>query len=136
MPARFSFSSQQKKMFPAKYVVWNSFSEEQLRRILLYRWKGNSTASRIHFKYWKNILISRIYEQFSRNDFAMVPEWLAEKLSDLSNINISYMTLKHVNWRFRICNYFRDFINTLRNFAKYILLIFPQNLHISRNNLY
>ena len=31
-------------------------------------------ASRIHFKYWKNILISRLYEQFSRNDSPMAPE--------------------------------------------------------------
>ena len=31
-------------------------------------------ASRIHFKYWKNILISRLYEQLSRNDSAMAPE--------------------------------------------------------------
>ena len=31
-------------------------------------------ASRIHFKYWKNILISRLYEQFSRNDSAKAPE--------------------------------------------------------------
>ena len=34
------------------------------------------------------------------------------------------LALKHVIWRFRICNYFceiskfRDFMNTLRNFAK------------------
>ena len=56
--------------------------------IYIYRWKGNSTASRIHFKHWKNILISRLYEQFSGNDSAMVPEWLLEKLSNFSNINI------------------------------------------------
>ena len=31
-------------------------------------------ASRIHFKYWKTILILRLYEQFSRNDSAMAPE--------------------------------------------------------------
>ena len=31
-------------------------------------------ASRIHFKYLKNILMSRLYEQFSRNDAAMAPE--------------------------------------------------------------
>ena len=31
-------------------------------------------ASRIQFKYWKNTLISRLYEQFSRNDSAMAPE--------------------------------------------------------------
>ena len=35
-----------------------------------------------------------------------------------------YIALKHVIWRFRICNYFceiskfRDFMTTLRNFAK------------------
>ena len=31
-------------------------------------------ASRIHFRYWKNILVSRLYEQFSRNDSAKAPE--------------------------------------------------------------
>ena len=31
-------------------------------------------ASRIHFKYWKNILILRLYELFSGNDSAMAPE--------------------------------------------------------------
>ena len=39
-------------------------------------------------------------------------------------MNILYMALKHIIWRFRICNYFRkmfkfrDFMNTLRNFVK------------------
>ena len=28
------------------------------------------------------------------------------------------IALKHVIWRFQICKYFGDFINTLRNFAK------------------
>ena len=31
-------------------------------------------GGRIHFKYWENILISRLDEQFSRNDSAMAPE--------------------------------------------------------------
>ena len=31
-------------------------------------------ASRINFKYWKNILISRHKEQFSQSDSAMAPE--------------------------------------------------------------
>ena len=54
-------------------------------------------------------------------------------------MNILYIALMHVNWRFRICNYFceiskfRDFRNTLRNFAKSVWLIFPRNLNISRN---
>ena len=77
-------------------------------------------ASSIHFKYWKNILISRLYEQFSRNDSAMAPE----KISNFWNMNVLYIALKHVICRFRICGYFceiskfRDFMNTLRNFAK------------------
>ena len=39
-------------------------------------------------------------------------------------MNVSYIALKHVIWRFRICNYFReifkfrDLMNIFRNFAK------------------
>ena len=66
----------------------------------------------------------------------MAPEWLSEKIADFLNMNIA---LKHIIWRFRICNYFRemfkfrDFMNTLRNLAKFVLLL---NLHKSQNNLY
>ena len=72
----------------------------------------------------KNILISRFYEQFSRNGSAMAPEQLFEKISNFKNMNVLYIILKHVVWRFQIYNYFReifkfrDFMNTLRNFAK------------------
>ena len=38
-------------------------------------------ASRIHFKYQKNILISRLYEQFSRNDSTKAPQCLQRKTS-------------------------------------------------------
>ena len=54
----------------------------------------------------------------------MAPEQLFEKISNFKNMNAVYIILKHVIWRFRIYNYFReifkfgDFINTLRNFAK------------------
>ena len=47
-----------------------------------------------------------------------------EKISDFQNMNISYIALKQVIWRFRICDHFREiskfrnFMNTLRNFAK------------------
>ena len=74
--------------------------------------------NRIHFKYFKNILISRFYKQFSRNGSAMAPEQLFEKISNFKNMNVLYIILKHVVWRFQIFNYFRDFMNTLRNFAK------------------
>ena len=80
------------------------------------------TANRIHFKYWKNILISRFYEQFSRNDSA-IPTVL--------NMKILYTALKLVIWRFRTCNYFHDFTNTLRSFAKSVLVLFSRNLNIS-----
>ena len=39
-------------------------------------------------------------------------------------MNILYIALKYVIWRFQLCNYvceifkFRDFMNTLRNFMK------------------
>ena len=57
------------------------FERQILPQQTIYRWKGNLTASRIHFKYWENILILRLYEQFLQNDFAMTPEWLSEKFS-------------------------------------------------------
>ena len=68
----------------------------------IYRWKENLTANRIHFKYLRNILISRFYEQFSLNGSAMAPERMIEKISDLKIMNILYIILKHVVWRFRI----------------------------------
>ena len=37
-------------------------------------------ASRIHFKYWKTILISRLYEQFLRNYSSMVSEKIFQLL--------------------------------------------------------
>ena len=58
------------------------FERQTLPQQTIYRWKGNLTASRIHFKYWENILISRLHDQFLRNDFAMDPEWLSEKNSN------------------------------------------------------
>ena len=88
-------------------------------------------ASRVHFKYWKNSLLSRLYEQFSRNDSAMVPEKFQTYMNTL------YIALKLVIWRSQICNYFcdiskfRDFMNTLRNFAKSVFLLFCETIHIN-----
>ena len=48
----------------------------------------------------------------------------SERNSNFENMNILYIALKHVIWKFQICNYFceiskfRDFVNTLRNFSK------------------
>ena len=54
----------------------------------------------------------------------MAQKQLFETISNFKNMNVLYIILKHVVWRFRIYNYFReifkfrDFMNTLRNFAK------------------
>ena len=79
------------------------FERQILPQQTIYRWKGNLTVSRIHFKYWKNILILRFYEQFSRNGSAMA----VQKNFKLIKYEI-YIILKHVVWRFRIYNYFRE----------------------------
>ena len=54
----------------------------------------------------------------------MAPEQLFEKISNFKNMNVLYIILKQVVWRFQIYIYFReifkfpDFMNTLRNLAK------------------
>ena len=50
------------------------FEEQNLPKQTIYHWKGNLSKSPIHFRYLQHILISRLYEQFSRNDSAMAPE--------------------------------------------------------------
>ena len=50
------------------------FERQNLPQQTVYHWKGNLLKSPIHFRYRQNILISRLYEQFSQNDSAMAPE--------------------------------------------------------------
>ena len=57
------------------------FERQILPQQTIHRWKGNLTASKINFKYWKNILISRLCEEFSQNDSTMAPEWLSEEIA-------------------------------------------------------
>ena len=54
-------------------------------------------------------------------------------------MNVLYIALKHIIWRFRICNYFhemikfRDFMNTLRNFTKSVFAcIFAKLIYIAK----
>ena len=63
----------------------------------IYHWEGNLSKSPIHLTYLENILISRPYEKFSRNDSAKAPE----KISNFKNMNILYIILKHMILRFR-----------------------------------
>ena len=77
-----------------------------------------------------------------RNDSPMAPEWLSEKKFKLLDMNILCIALKHVIFRFSKCNYFReifkfrDFMNILRNLAKFAFASISRNLNISRKNLY
>ena len=66
----------------------------------------------------KNILISRFYEQFSRNGSAMAPEQMFKKISNFKIMNILYIILKHVVWRFRIYNYFHEIFKFRENMSK------------------
>ena len=38
----------------------------------------------------------------------MAPERMFEKISNFKIMNVLYIILKHVVWRFRIYNYFRE----------------------------
>ena len=61
---------------PHTHTHTNNFRKTKMTpdQQIIYHWERNLMARRIHFKYWKNILISRLYEQCSKNDSAMAPE--------------------------------------------------------------
>ena len=48
----------------------------------------------------------------------MAPERMFEKISDFKIVNILYIILKHVVWRFQIYNYFREIIKLDENMSK------------------
>ena len=51
------------------------FERLKLPQQIIYRQKGNLSESPNHQKYWENILISRFYEQFSRNSRILGHFW-------------------------------------------------------------
>ena len=80
----------------------------KLPQQIIYRRKENLSESLNHQKYWENILVSRFYEQFSRNRRNLGHFRKFEKISNSQNMNILYIILKHVIWRFQIYNLFRE----------------------------
>ena len=78
------------------------FERLKLPQQIIYRRKENLSESPNHFKYRKNILISRFYEQFSRSSWNLGHFWKFEKISNSWNINILYIILKRVIWRCQI----------------------------------
>ena len=84
------------------------FERLKLPQQIIYRRKENLSESPNHQKYWENILVSRFYEQFSRNRRNLGHFRKFEKISNSQNMNILCIILKHVIWRFQIYNLFRE----------------------------
>ena len=84
------------------------FERLKLPQQIIYRRKREFIGEYESLKYRENILISRFYEHFSRNSQNLGHFWKFEKISDSWNMNISYIILKHVIWRFQIYNLFRE----------------------------
>ena len=84
------------------------FERLKLPQQIIYRRKENLSESPNHQKYWENILVSGFYEQFSRNRRNLGHFRKFEKISHSQNMNILYIILKHVIWRFQIYNLFRE----------------------------
>ena len=93
---------------------------------------------RFSLNYSKIFWFCDFMSKFSRNDSQWLPNGCPKKFQTFK-IWI-YIALKHVIWRFWICNYFReifkfrDSMNTLRNFAEFVLLVFSRNI-ISREKI-
>ena len=58
------------------------FERLKLLQQIIYRRKENLSESPNHQKYWENILVSRFYEQFSRNRRNLGHFWKFEKISN------------------------------------------------------
>ena len=91
------------------------FERLKLPQQIIYRRKENLSESPNHQKYWENILLSRFYEQFSRNRRNLGHFRKFEKISNSQNMNILYIILKHVIWRFQIYNLFREIFKFLED---------------------
>ena len=119
------------------------FERLKLPQQIIYRRKENLSESPNHQKYWENILVSRFYEQFSRNRRNLGYFRKFEKISNSQNMNILYIILKHVIWRFQIYNLFREifkfrgFTKAFTNFAKYIIaFIFAKFKYFAKQIIY
>ena len=82
------------------------FERLKLPQQIIYRRKGNLSESPNHKKYWENILISRLYEQFSRSSRILGHFGSSKKFQTLRTR--TYIILKRVIWRFQIYNLFRE----------------------------
>ena len=120
------------------------FERLKLPQQIIHCRKGNLSESPNHFKYWKNILISRFYEQFSRSSRILGHFGSTKKFQTLRTQTYhTYIILKWVTWRFQIYNLFREkfkfrsFTKAFKNFVKYIIaFIFAKFKYFAKQVIY
>ena len=95
----------------------NSWSN--LRKIMQC-WRGNLLEIKIPFQYLKNISILRFHEQFLRNGWKLGYLQLPEKISNSYDVDVLYIILNHLTWRFAIYHSFGSNAGTFRNFWRKI----------------
>ena len=119
------------------------FERLMLPQQIIYRRKENLSESPNHQKYWENILISRFYEQFSRNRRNLGHFRKFEK-------NFKLLEHKHIIYHFEagglevpnflICfaknSNFAVLRKHLRISRNALLLLSSRNLNISRKKIY
>ena len=111
------------------------FERLKLPQQIIYRRKKNLSESPNHKKYWEDILVSRFYEQFSRNRRNLGHFRKFEKISNSQNMNILYIISKYIICFVKYLNFAK--IKAIMYFAKFVnAFVKPRNLNFSRNKLY
>ena len=111
------------------------FERLKLPQQIIYRRKENLLESPNHQKYWENILVSRFYNQFSRNRRNLGHFRKFEKISNSWNMNILYIILKHVIWRFQIYNLFREIFKFREDKSNNVFREIRKCFHKTENGL-
>ena len=118
------------------------FERLKLPQQIIYRRKENLSESPNHQKYWENILVSRFYEQFSRNRRNLGHFRKFEKFQTLrtQTYYISFWSGWSGDSKYVICfaknSNFAVLRKHLRISRNTLLLLSSRNLNISRNKLY
>ena len=77
-------------------------------RKTMQRWRGNLSEVKILFQYLKNISLSRFHEQFLGNGWKFGYLWLSEKISNSYNVDVLYIIINYLIWRFAIYHLFGE----------------------------
>ena len=118
------------------------FGRLKLPQQIIYRRKENLSESPNHQKYWENILVSRFYEQFSRNRRNLGHFRKFKKFQTLrtQTYYISFWSGLSGDSKYIICfaknSNFAVLRKHLRISRNTLLLLSSRNLNISRNKLY